>query len=319
MGEIQLLHILTTTPVNSTFNLMANSRVIIVRKKGILSPNLIPDLNSLICMFKRGFSLLNGPSDYKIFLQNLLKPNDQIGIKINTLGGKILSTRPEVPQALTSLLIESGIPSKNIIIWDRTNRELKTAGYRLNMNNKGIKIFGTDSRGLGYEQDLTSHLNIGSRFSSIQSRIVTASISLAIVKDHGLAGVTAGMKNYFGAIHNPNKYHDSNCNPFVAELFSTDPIWKKHRISILDALLIQYHRGPAYHSQWAAEYGALIFSLDPVAADFASWQIIEELRSAKGLPTLKEEGREPVYLKTAEKMELGNASPDDINIIKEEI
>jgi len=298
MGEIQLLHILTTTPVNSTFNLMANSRVIIVRKKGILSPDRIPDLYSLIRMFKRGFSLLNGPGDYKKNLRILFKPDDQIGIKINTLGGKNLSTRPEVPQALTSLLIESGIPLKNIIIWDRTNRELKTAGYRLNINKKGIKIFGTDSRGLGYEQDLTSHLNIGSRFSSIQSRIVTASISLAIVKDHGLAGVTAGMKNYFGA---------------------TDSIWKKHRISILDALLIQYHRGPAYHSQWAAEYGALIFSLDPVAADFTSWQIIEELRSAKGLPTLKEEGREPLYLKTAEKMELGNASPANINIIREEI
>jgi uncharacterized protein (DUF362 family) len=298
---------------------MANSRVIIIRKKGFLSPNRIPDLNSLIRMFKRGFSLLDKQGDYKIFLRNLLKPDDQIGIKINTLGGKSLSTRPEVPQGLTSLLIESGIPSKNIIIWDRTNRELKIAGYRLNMNKKGVKIFGTDSRGLGYEQDLTSHLNIGSRFSSIQSRIVTASISLAIVKDHGLAGVTAGLKNYFGAIHNPNKYHDSNCNPYIAELFSADSIWKKHRISILDALLIQYHRGPAYHSQWATEYGALIFSLDPVAADFTSWQIIEELRSAKGLPTLKEEGREPVYLKTAEKMELGNASPANINIIREEI
>ncbi len=298
---------------------MANSRVIIIRKKGFLSPNRIPDLNSLIRMFKRGFSLLDKQGDYKIFLRNLLKPDDRIGIKINTLGGKSLSTRPEVPQVLTSLLIESGIPSKNIIIWDRTNRELKIAGYRLNMNKKGVKIFGTDSRGLGYEQDLTSHLNIGSRFSSIQSRIVTASISLAIVKDHGLAGVTAGLKNYFGAIHNPNKYHDSNCNPYIAELFSADSIWKKHRISILDALLIQYHRGPAYHSQWATEYGALIFSLDPVAADFTSWQIIEELRSAKGLPTLKEEGREPVYLKTAEKMELGNASPANINIIREEI
>jgi len=298
---------------------MANSRVIIVKKKGISSPKRIPGLNSLIHMFKRGFSLLNGPGDYKKNLHILFKPDDRIGIKINTIGGKSLSTRPEVPQALTSLLIESGIPAKNIITWDRTNRELKTAGYRLNMNKKGIKIFGTDSRGLGYEQDLTSHLNIGSRLSSIQSRIITASISLAIVKDHGLAGITAGMKNYFGAIHNPNKYHDSNCNPYIAELFSIDSIWKKHRISILDALLIQYHRGPAYHSQWAEEYGALIFSLDPVAADFVSWQIIEELRSAKGLPTLKEESREPGYLKTAEKMELGNASLANISIIREEI
>ena len=77
----------------------------------------------------------------------------------------------------------------------------------------GVRIFGTDADGVGYGPDLVAHLGVGSLFSRIQAGYVTASISLAILKDHGLAGVTAGMKNYFGAIHNPNKYHDSGCDP----------------------------------------------------------------------------------------------------------
>jgi cell fate (sporulation/competence/biofilm development) regulator YmcA (YheA/YmcA/DUF963 family) len=62
----------------------------------------------------------------------------------------------------------------------------------------------------------------------------------------------------------------------------------------------------------------LIFSLDPVAADYTGWQVIENLRAKKGLPSLKEEKREPCYLKTAEKMGLGQATRKNIQIIEEE-
>jgi uncharacterized protein (DUF362 family) len=149
--------------------------------------------------------------------------------------------------------------------------------------------------------------------------MVSASISLAVLKDHGMAGVTAGMKNYFGAIHNPNKYHDSNCNPFVAELFETDFIRKKHRLTILDCLLVQYHRGPSYHPRWTEKYEALLFSLDPVAADFVGWQLIEKLRAGNGLPSLEEEKREPLYLRTAERMGLGKANLSEIQLIENEV
>ena len=115
-----------------------------------------------------------------------------MGIKINTIGGKKLSTRPEVSFSAAKLLMDCGIQQENIIIWDRTNRELREAGYRLNLNQGGIKVFGTDTEGVGYDAELTSHLDIGSLFSSIQSKKTTASISLAMLKDHGLAGVTAG-------------------------------------------------------------------------------------------------------------------------------
>jgi uncharacterized protein (DUF362 family) len=295
------------------------SKVVLIRGKGVLTAGKSTDQKKLLSMYNRGLQILMDKQDPKDGLRQIFKSSDKVGIKINTIGGRKLSTYPEVSLTLARLLQDSGIQQKNIIIWDRTNRELRDAGYRLNLNGSGIKVYGTDTEGIGYGSQLISHLNIGSLFSAIQTDNITASISLAILKDHGMAGVTAGMKNYFGAIHNPNKYHDSNCNPFVAELFETNPIKRKHKLTILDSLIVQYHRGPSYHAQWAEKYEALIFSLDPVAADYVGWQVIEKLRAKKGLPSLKEEKRPPFYLNTAEKMGLGTASPKEIHIIEKEM
>jgi uncharacterized protein (DUF362 family) len=268
-------------------------------------------------MFRRGFALLTGEKNDRDALSSIFRPDDRVGIKVNTLGGKALSTGPDVSLPLASWLSMNGLREQNLIVWDRTNRELREAGYSLSSGRGGPRVFGTDTDGAGYAPDLVAHLNIGSLFSRIQTDLVTASVSLAVLKDHGLAGVTAGMKNYFGAIHNPNKYHDSRCDPFVAEVFDAPSVKTKHRVSILDALAVQYHRGPSYHARWNEPFRGLIFSLDPVAADSVGRAVIERLRAAKGLPSLAEEGREPIYLSTAESMGLGRADLEAIETIEE--
>jgi uncharacterized protein (DUF362 family) len=298
---------------------MAASRVVIVKARGAYLSSGDIDTQKISALFERGLALLTGQPKASDGLASLFKRSDRLGIKVNTIAGRKLSTRPELPLLLARMLGDSVLPAKNIIIWDRTNRELREAGYSLSTSGNGFKIFGTDTEGAGYTQEPIAHLNIGSLFSTIQSDAISASISLAILKDHGLAGVTAGMKNYFGTIHNPNKYHDFNCNPFVAELFDMVEIKGKHRLTILDALTIQYHRGPSYHSRWAERSESLIFSLDPVAADFVGWQIIEKLRSANGLPSLEEEKRKPVYLETAERMGLGKAQAQNIQILEDQV
>lgn len=295
------------------------SKVAIVKGNNVFSPGNEINEKILILMLEKGLSILTEQKNLRDNLKSLLLRDKMIGIKINTIGGKNISTRPTVAFGLARMIAENNNRDGSVIIWDRTNRELKEAGYKLQLNGPGVRIFGTDTKGVGYTRELVSHLNIGSLFSSIQMDYVSASISLAILKDHGLAGVTAGMKNYFGVVHNPNKYHDTNCDPYVAEVFDTDIIKKKHRLTLLDGLVVQYHRGPSFHSKWADKQGLLIFSLDPVAADVTGWQIIEKLRSKKGLPSLLEEHRAPRYLKTAEKMGLGKAAPGEITVIEEEV
>ncbi len=297
---------------------MEKSTVVIVKKcKGQSAIRTDPE--AIREMYLQGLTALTDQKNPGDALHVFFKDKDRVGIKINTIGGRSISTTPETSLSLAKLLANNGWNADNILIWDRTNRELKEAGYSLNMNQRGIKVFGTDSNSMGYNRNLIAFLNIGSLFSSIQVDTITASVSLAVLKDHGLAGVTAGMKNYFGAIHNPNKYHDNNCNPFIAELFGTPTIRDKHKISILDALKVQYHRGPSSHPKWAENYGALILSRDPVAADTIGWQIIKKLRKKKGLPSLEEEQRPPKYLDTAERMGLGTSNLKNITIIEIEV
>jgi uncharacterized protein (DUF362 family) len=297
---------------------MGKSTVVIVRKRNS-QQTLLTEPRAINEMYTQGLTSLADQKNLSDALHIFFKNKDRIGIKINTIGGRSISTTPTTSLSLAKLLTENEWDANNVLIWDRTNRELKEAGYSLNMNQKGIKVFGTDSNNTGYDRNLTVFLNIGSLFSNILANTITASVSLAILKDHGLAGVTAGMKNYFGTIHNPNKYHDNNCDPFIAELFSTPMIRNKHRISILDALKVQYHRGPSSHPQWEEYCGALIFSLDPVAADTIGWQIIEKLRQKKGIPSLEEEQRLPRYLHTAEKIGLGTSDLENIKIIETEV
>jgi uncharacterized protein (DUF362 family) len=297
---------------------MARSRVVVVRAGNAWTPAGDPDPGIVTRMIARGFAILEG-DDGGGAVRDLFRPDDRVGIKVNTIGGRAISTRPEVALSLAGWLARNGLDEKNLFVWDRTTRELREAGYAPSAARSGVKVFGTDTDGVGYAPDLVAHLGVGSLFSKIQTEFATASISLAILKDHGLAGVTAGMKNYFGAIHNPNKYHDGRCDPFVAEVFDAPPVKAKHRLTILDALVVQFHRGPSYHARWANRFGGLVFSRDPVAADAVGWAILERLRSEAGLPDLEEEGRSPAYLRTAERMGLGRADRTAIETVEENV
>ncbi|MBM3294036.1 MAG: DUF362 domain-containing protein [Candidatus Aminicenantes bacterium] len=295
------------------------SKVILVRGRGARPEPGSTDARTVSRMLERGFILLAGRTNPAEAVRSMFSPNDRVGLKINAIAGRALTTPPEVAFPLGRLLVGGGLAARRITIWDRTNREIREAGYKLNLDGNEFRVFGTDTDGVGYGVEPLVHRDIGSLYSKIQTGLVTASISLAVLKDHGLAGVTAGMKNYFGAVHNPNKYHDTNCDPYVAQLFESSPIRDRHRLTILDALTVQFHRGPSHHARWAERAETLIFSLDPVAADAVGWRVIESLRKAKGLPSLAEEKRAPAYIATAERLGLGKAGTANIQIVEDEV
>jgi len=298
---------------------MNKSRVVIIRSQSVWAANGRPDPASMLRIFRKGLEVLTGSSLAEDGLRQIFNPGENIGLKISTIGRRAISTYPETAVTLGLWLAKTFGQEDKIVIWDRTDGELKEAGYRLSRSAGSLKIFGTDAPGIGYGPEPVVNRSVASLFSKIQAELIEASISLALLKDHGLAGITGGLKNYFGAIHNPNKYHDANCNPYIADLFETDLIRKKHRLTILDALRVQYHRGPSYHPQWNDQSNKLIFGLDPVAVDTIGWKLIEDLRARKGLPSLPEERREPAYLKTAEDLGLGQARLENIEIIEEEV
>jgi len=260
---------------------------------------------------------LTGASSEGDGWRSLFSPQDTIGIKINCLGGPMMCTRPELVAAVVEGLTETaGIPAGQIIIWDRYNREIERCGYTMRTKGSGPLCFGTDTSGVDYEDDPLVHRSIGSCFSKILTRRCTAVVNMPVLKDHDLAGVTVGMKNFYGAIHNPNKYHDTNCDPYIADLSSSPPVRGKLRLVVCDALTPQCHGGPAYKERFVWQHSGILVARDPVALDAVGARIIEEQRHKKGLPSLEEQKRPPRYIKSAEALELGWAREDKIRLVE---
>ena len=234
-------------------------------------------------------------------MRRLFKPSDVVGIKVNTLGGRGVSTRPEVPLQLATWLQAAGVPADHIFIWDRTDRELRAAGYTLSAS--GVRVFGTnDAWG-----ELVDWGPSASRFARVLEQDLTAVISCAILKDHYLAGVTLSMKNWFGVVHNPNKMHEDGCNPFVAALSTHKAIRGKLRLNVVDGSVGQCNGGPSRAPRWAWPFSGFLASTDPVAIDAVGWRLLEAQRKAVGLPTLAAERREPRYIAEAARLGLGSA------------
>ena len=293
---------------------LKKGRVVLADYSPYFKSNQPQDKEAILRLLNIGVQRLTGTERPENGWASLFKPSDVVGLKVNTLAGRMLSPQIPVIMAIIDGLKTAGIKEEKIVIWDRTNRELRRAGYSINIKGEGVRCFGSD---VAYYEDEPEVIgSVGSCFSTILSRLCTAIINIGVLKDHDLAGVSIGMKNFYGAIHNPNKYHDNNCDPYVADLNSHPYIKNKVRLIICDGIRGQYNGGPAYKPQWAWNANVLLISRDPVALDRVGYELIEKKRKEKKLPSLKEVNREPKWIKTASKLGLGEGDISKIAVIK---
>ncbi|UCD63641.1 MAG: DUF362 domain-containing protein [Candidatus Zixiibacteriota bacterium] len=238
---------------------------------------------------------------------------DVVGIKTNCLTRRN-ATPIALAKALARALTGSGFDENNIIIWDRTCWELAQADYKINVSFSGTRCFGTDANGVGYSEEFYGSGPVNSLVSRILTEIVSHSINLPVLKDHWLAGVSAGMKNMYGAIHNPNKYHDNNCTPFCGHINHLEPVRDRHRLTIMDAVNVQYNGGPGYKGQYLSFYGGLIISEDPVACDRIGVEVVEHLRRRNRMPPLQAAGRPAKHIDAAAELGLGESNLEKIDL-----
>ncbi len=288
-------------------------RVVISRNPAVFEQNSALNPAILERMLDNAMSSLAGKDPGEVW-SDIFRPDDVIGIKLNCLAGRGLSPHPELVRLIVKKLVTAGVNMNNIIAWDRTDRDLKRAGFSIRRRGNGFRCFGTND---DYDTDKLEFMgSMGSIFSPILAKTASAIISVPVMKDHDLAGVTLSMKNFYGSIHNPNKYHDNNCSPYVAELNSHPFIKNKVRLVITDALVAQYHGGPSYKPQFCWDYAGLIVARDQVAHDRIGWKIIEDRRKEMGLPGLKESKREPQYIGVAGELGLGESDIERIEVLE---
>ncbi len=277
----------------------SKSKVVIARDPAIYGPSGTLDSARVHKLLDNAMQSFYDTLDPVAAWKKVVRPGEVVGLKVNTIAGPGLSTNLVLVEAICERLKQVGIKPNDIVIWDRTNRELDRVGYKLSTDPNRERILGSDSKDVGYEDAPFSNASVTTRFSKLLTRTCTAMINLPILKDHSGAGITLAMKQMYGVVNNPGDFHSNNCCPFIADLYASPVIKNKFRLSICDAFTGCYEGGPGFKPQYTWKYNGLLVATDPVAHDYTGWQIIERQRAAKGLKSLTDAGRPPKYIAVA--------------------
>ena len=269
-------------PRNVISSLLPNemSRVVIVEHENATSGNSI-NQETVQIMVNSGIKNLAGIEDIGEAWKSLLpevSADKIIAIKVNCINSA-LSTHPEVAYAVAAGLAQisfsgGNFSENNIIIFDRTNWELESAGYTRNTSNVGVRCFSTETEGFYYS---SQNFSIGGRSQRLSEIINTHAdylINLAVLKNHGTAGVTLCMKNHYGTCDDPGALHSNNCDPYIPALNATEPIRSKQMVNIIDALFGIRSGGPGGSPQFVTN--KILFSQDVVAIDYQGRKLLQE-------------------------------------------
>jgi uncharacterized protein (DUF362 family) len=289
----------------------AKSKIVIAKDASVLDKENNIKQAVVEKMLGKAIAKQQGTKTAKEAWQKLFKPGDIVGIKVNCLFKNGASTHPEVTFAVVEGLKMAGVKPENIIIWDRSSKDLRMSSYTI--NKEGGPQVVADDGDWGRE---VKNGSINGKISKILDKI-TALVNVPILKDHGMAGVTVAMKNHYGSIHNPGDYHGNHCDPYLADLNAIPEIKDKTRLVVVDAIRPVADGGPGLRSpECAWNYYSLIVGTDFVATDKIGWDIIEARRKEMGIPSLADAGRAPKWIATAAKLGLGTDDPNKIDIIR---
>ncbi len=304
--------------------LPAKSRVVIARDPDLRGSGPTPDPRRVRNLLDRAMLALFGhehlsaiaPENTVAAWRHIAGPRDTVSLKVNSLGGRGISTNVELVNAVCERLQQAGVKPANIVVWDRNSEELERVGFRIAIGGDRVQCYGTDR--VDYEDDLSAWGSVGSRLSKILTRSSSVLINLPVLKDHDGAGVTIALKNMYGVINNPNKYHPNGCDPYVADLNMLPEIRSRVKLIICDATTAMYEGGPAFKPEHSWKSNSLLVSQDPVALDYTGWQMIERKRVEMGLKTLEAEQRAPRYIATAADVEhrIGHCDPSRIAVVE---
>jgi hypothetical protein len=295
-------------------------------------------------MLAQSMLLLTGEESLVTAWQHFVNKNEIIGLKVNPIGGTLLSTSHAVVKSVIKQLEEAGIPKGNIVIWDRRGEQLDEAGFN-EQNYPGISVlsteykendsyYGADGKLLSEhridpewyywadcEQEYDAYtlpfmVNEGkySYFSKICTQEVDKIINIPIMKNAG-AAVTLCLKNLaYGAITNTSRLHRELWAETCAQACAFPPLRDKVVLNIADGLIGCYDGGPGANPQFICQYNTLLVGTDPVAVDRIGHDIIIGRRIAEGRQQENVPGR-TLHMELAQGYGLGVADIDKIELI----
>jgi hypothetical protein len=284
-----------------------------------------------------------GERDIRRAWRRLVSPQDRVGIKVNAAAGATFSTRAGVVRAIVAGLRESGMPAKNIIVWDRDSLELRDAGFDPKM--LGCAVRGIDPpRGwdrsatfiaptlgrliwgdalflektlpaLGRPSSDADQLSSNSHFPTLLTRGLTRVINVATLTDNAGCGVGGVFYNLcVRSVDNWRRFvaTDLSAADSIPDIYMSEHVQPKIALHILDGLIAQYAGGPSAQPNYAFQHATLYASRDPVALDATAGRRIDAWRREAKLPPI---ARRLEWLKTAESMGIGEADESRIRLV----
>jgi len=312
------------------------------------------DAKVINSMFTNGIKNLTG-QDMKKSFKLLFDKDDIIGIKVNPVGAGLISTRLELVDSIIDWLVDNGVPKKNIIIWDRFDYMLTDAGFTkerypgigieglqtmdeaaaegksednskwLDKDGKHVSLekfdqdifYWADVDGPKDEPYLNQHVvnEKHSYFGKLLTQKLTKIINVPVFKNTG-NGISMATKNMgYAAVCNTGRLHRPLFFDVCTEVLAFPVIRDKMVLNITDGLRGQYDGGPGPNAGFTYTYNTMFFATDPFALDMICHNILLEKRKEMEVK-INEHPRFTEYLRYAEKMKLGIADPDKIELIK---
>jgi hypothetical protein len=258
-------------------------------------------------MMQKGMMELTQAPSWVDAWRVLFEKGDVVGIKVSPVGGKNLSSDALVLHEILGGLKEAGVPSSDIVVFNRYREETMAAGIDKWLPD-GIRWTAASEKYAEWQHDMDGYdadhymemalVNKGDNFNdphmrrSYVSRVVTKQINkfinLPVLKHHQSAGVTIALKNMsHGMVNNVNRSHVTPtlnaCGVFIPTVVSLPVIREKAVLHICDAVKASYHGGPGGRAQYIWEHKTMYFATDPVALDKTGLKVIDGKRKQVGM------------------------------------
>ena len=269
-----------------------------------------PDPDVVRAMLERGLVELTREGTPERALLRFVSPRDVVGLKVDCSGGPHLHTHRELVRAMTGLLRRAGLPRSGVVVWDRSEAQLRDCGFRLRRNPRGVRVVGAGELDRSCVLSSPSYPGVSAPAYELFTRTTSCTVNMPVLKAHPSAGVALCLKSLaFGVFRHHERARDDGADPYIAEACAHPVVRERVRLHVLDALRGSWDGGPAPGPDRVWEEKALYLGLDPVAVDALCAGVIDAKREEEGLaPRTPAAG----HIRTAARLGVGCAEPSKI-------
>jgi len=279
-------------------SVLARSRVVVVTHPEVLLKDYRVNPAVIRQMLDRALVDLTGANDETAAWRTFGRADDFVAIKHNSIGRPTLHSHTEINDAVAAQLAACAQVKRDRIL--AVDRMVPPPYDELS------DPFTLPTRGLA------------TRLRRLYTDQATAIVNVAVLKSHGMVGLSAALKNHLGSINNPSAYHywePDRLPRNVPELSALAPIRTKTRLVIIDAIRPLFAGGPLDDPQYRWDYRGLIVSTDPVAAEAVGMRILEAKRAeVRKSPWPMTAAR--LMVAHAQQIGLGNADAERIDLVE---